>query len=245
MRRSSTFRPTKRTGHVKKDLSKDQLAGIGAVAIVYNETENLINILLSLSLQISWPLHREVTSRINGVDGKIEIAKAGLRDLGASEEMQLLVAQTLGDGGFSLLKKYRDLIIHATVLDVPVGIGLSPGKRGKSEEILLTTDALDGVFERLEICRLELLEALKITVQLRSLLKLREADDLLSSLPHLAGASGPQKLAVEQDIRAFLSQYHEHQKRRLFLPPLPEFPEAPSAAQVSAPVPDAPKTTQA
>ena len=217
-----------RTGDIRKDLTESQLAGVGSVALAYNEAEILIDILMSLALGIFTFIANDVTGRINGIDGKIEIAKKAMKLIAASDEVNKLLSETLGDGGFSLYKKYRDAVIHARILDAPAGIGLSPARRGEVQEVLLTASALNGLYDRLVIIRLELIEACNIAIRsfsdrrwtpLRALL---DPSDSKAYLP---------KRQYEQEIQACLSRYREHQKRRLLLPPLPEFPEEPPVPQ--------------
>ena len=168
MRRPLTARKGKRSGDIRKDLSETQLAGIGSIALAYNEAEVLIDILVSLVLGLLTNTAHEVTSRINGIDGKIELAKIGMRELGADENTIALLGQSLGDAGFKEYKKYRDAVVHARVLDAPTGIALSPAKRGKLDEVLLTVDALNGLYDRLALVRLELIEACNIAIRLFS-----------------------------------------------------------------------------
>jgi hypothetical protein len=47
---------------------------------------------------------------------------------------------------------------HARVLNAPAGLAQSPGKRGKTNEVLLTLGALDGLYERLALLRRELMK---------------------------------------------------------------------------------------
>ena len=42
-----------RTGNIKKDLSQKQLAGIGAVAVAYNEVEQQIDLLFFIATDLS------------------------------------------------------------------------------------------------------------------------------------------------------------------------------------------------
>ena len=225
MKRSRTERKISRTGDIRKDLSDAQLAGIGMVALAYNEAELLIDLALSLGAKIEWDMFKAITSRINGVDGKIEIAKLGFKLAGGSDEAQVLLANTLGNDGFALLKQYRDAIIHARVLDAPAGIALSPARRGKENEVLLTTDALNGVYERLALVRKELIEACRIMIKLP-----RDLPPVSTGLKQ-PRASVLMRLQNEPTIRDAIARYREHQSHRLSLPPLPEFPEEPPIPQ--------------
>lgn len=208
MKRISTNQTAKRTGIIRIDLTEKQLIGIGLVAITYNEAEILIDVLLSSLLGTSPKMSLELTSRINGIDGKIELIKLGVKDLESPASFLSLLTKSLGkegNNGFSELKKYRDGIIHARILDASLGIGLTPGKRGTIYDILLTSPALEAVAERLSIMRHELIEISNIIMKLRALV-------------------GQPKLLREQEIQQLIPLYQQHQKNRLSLAPLPEFP---------------------
>ena len=208
MKRISTNQKEMRTGIIRIDLNDGQLMGIGLVAATYNEAEIMIDVLLTNLLGLSQKMSIELTSRINGIDGKIELLKIGIRELDAPAVFQSLLSKTLGkDGksGFTELKKYRDGIIHARVTDASIGVALTPGKRGAVYDILLTEKALEAVVERNSTIRHEFVEAHRIIAKLRE----------VSGLP---------KSQREQEIQAMISLYQLHQKHRLSLPQLPEFP---------------------
>ena len=226
MKRPDRKRPTLRSGDIRKDLSQSQLAGIGSVTIAYNEVETLIDILLALSLKLHPSLPAALTSCINGVDGKVELLKVAYKALGANSSVMDALGECLGEGGFSLLKKYRDGVIHARVLDASIGIGRTIAKRGKFDEILLTTEALDGIYVRLVSIREELMVFAMITSALLSHAAVVYSGKLLKSdYPKIDRSVDKHKTDTEQDIQALLSRYRGHQKNRLSLPPLPEFPD--------------------
>jgi hypothetical protein len=228
MRRPRTVRHGKRSGDIRRDVSETQLAAIGSVALAYNEAEVLIDILISLALGLFANVAHEVTARINGMDGKIEIAKAAMREIGASEGFMGLLGDTLGGGsGFGRYKKYRDAVIHARILDAPAAIALTPGRRGKTDEVLLTVDALNGLFDRLVLVRLELIEACNVAIRLSTKLHLalvaKATIAISSDRDRAAQIADRSKSQLEQEIHEALSRYREHQKNRRSLPPLPEF----------------------
>jgi hypothetical protein len=85
----------KRTGNVRRDLSEKQLAWIGSVALEYNETELFLDLILTSSLgQID--LGHELTSRINGTEGKIEIIKRAVEKLRVEQPIRDSLAHTFG-----------------------------------------------------------------------------------------------------------------------------------------------------
>ena len=213
------------TGNIRRDLTKGQRASLGEAAIAFNEAEAVLDLLLVFVLRLGQPLGAEVTSRINGLDGKVEIAKAGMQNLQAHKDVQTLLSATLGEAGFSLLKRYRDGVIHAYGLDVPTGTARTSTKRGKAYEILMTEKALKGLYQRLVLVRNELWEACTIASTLSKL-------QLTTLIIHNAAAIHapafvhwrPTIKRSERDIRAALVRYRRHQNRRLSLPLLPEFP---------------------
>ena len=137
MKRPATDRKPKRSGDVRKDLTENQLAWIGSVALSYNEAETIVDLLLDICLSLG-NLSHDVIGRINGIEGKVELAKLAVKQLAAPEEALRLLQETLGEGGFLLLKKNRYRIIHARIIDAAAGIAKSPARRGAFEEILLT-----------------------------------------------------------------------------------------------------------
>jgi hypothetical protein len=78
---------------IRKDIPEHVLAGIGAVALAYNEAES------SFAARLQ-AVSLDIISRINGVEGKVEIIKAAFRALGASDEVQRLIAISLGQEGY-------------------------------------------------------------------------------------------------------------------------------------------------
>jgi hypothetical protein len=216
-------RQVRRTGDVEKDFTKGQLAGIGRVTLAYNEIELWIHLLFSAALGLDLDLGHHVSTRINGIDGIVEVIKTWLKHLGCPETPWHGICQILGEQEFQLLKKYRDAIIHARMQDVPAGIGVTPGKRGKREEILLTESALDGVYRRLAMMRREFPEISKIAITLRVF---RDQTPSLFEMQFLSEDYKEKSWQrVLEEAQASWTQIQEHRKQRLALPPLPEFPE--------------------
>jgi hypothetical protein len=70
MKRTYTERKThSKTGDIKRDLSSEQLAGIGAVALAYNYAESSIDRALGLALGVGHKLYLPLVTRIGGMDG--------------------------------------------------------------------------------------------------------------------------------------------------------------------------------
>ena len=223
MKRPATARVTsKRTGDVRKDLTQDQLAWIGSVALAFNEAELLLDIIVGFGFGAVTNIH-ELTSRINGVEGKIALAKIGADELKASETFKQLLSHTLGEAGLSLLKKLRDRIIHARILDATSAIAESPAQRGKFDEILLTKESLEAVYKRLDIIRNELISALKIIASLFVLERIQGAAEVAVAFGN-AETVQRKKAEIESRIQEWIARLQQYQRDRLSLPPLPEFP---------------------
>jgi hypothetical protein len=220
MKRPASDRPVKRTGDVRQDLSESQLAWIGSVALAYNETEIFLDLILTSSLGQN-DLGHELTSRINGTEGKIEIIKTAVANLKAEQSIRDSIAQTLGADGFSGLKKYRDRIIHARIRDAKNAIAHSPASRGKFEEVLLTPKALQGVYNRLVLLKVELSSILQMVIGIEVTVSMGLARSHLGISSEDPYTRAPE---TESRIQEALAQLRLCRRDRLSLQPLPEFP---------------------
>jgi hypothetical protein len=218
MKRPDTGRAVRRSGDIRRDFTRVQLAGIASVALAYNEAERSIDTILGLALSLG-NISNDVIGRINGVEGKVELTKLALREIGCPQPIRDSIAHTLGDAGFMLLKKFRDRIIHTSMVDTAAAIARSPANRGTFEEVLITVEGLEALYRRIELLRLELDEITKISAQLL-LLNSQQNETL-----NLVSGRGVPKEQIESEIQACFARYQAHQKDRLSLPPLPAFPE--------------------
>jgi hypothetical protein len=207
----SKIAPTRGFRSIKEDVSTDQLAGIGAIVLIYNYAESAINRMLPVALGLSSGVYLSVTTRINGIDGKIEILKLAAADIGLPQDMRDFLADSLGNSGFSLFKKFRDAIIHARIHDPALGYGEVIESRGKMSQVLLTAEALTILFDHIEALKDELFSFLLIFVAAREI--------------NNRASDGPETEQLALRIRDGFAQAQRHRTRRLSLPPLPEFPE--------------------
>jgi hypothetical protein len=182
---------TGRTGDLKQDLSHDQLAEIGAVAIAYNHTEIMIDRMLAIALNLTVHMHRQVTSRINGVENKIDILKLALSDLEIPERTQNLIADALGNGAFKRLKSYRDAVVHARILDQTRQLGELIERQGKHSEVLLSVEALSRLYDNLVCLQMELASYALIIHHSKLMLDLAEHDPERARAPAEASPTRP------------------------------------------------------
>ena len=142
------------------------------------------------------------------MDGKIDLLKLAAADVNLPCELRSDLAESLGY--FGTLKTYRDGVIHARVLDAVLGIGEVVERRARHSEVLLTTDALNSLYNHLNAVAFELADWILIWYQIRQLLNC-EADD-------------PAREQFAEALLSACSQYRSHQTQRQSLPPLPKFP---------------------
>ena len=75
---------------IKRDIPQKQLAAIGALALAYNEVEATIDKLFFASTDLPEHLQLEISTRIGGIDGTLEIIKtAAKKFLTETEQRQL------------------------------------------------------------------------------------------------------------------------------------------------------------
>jgi hypothetical protein len=203
-----------RYGLARRNLSADQLAHIGAIALTYNDVEELIDQLTGTSIGAPFDDH-QVVSRINGIDGKIALIKLALAHFGGDTVEVRAFADSLGNAGFSELKKYRDGVVHSRVFNASASIGKVAERKGARSEVLLVKEALEGLLARLELLWHEL-DELTVVLAVRRRL--------------YSGANDDQhKAQLEERLRDAMVQHQSHRSQRLSLAPLPEFPAEPEA----------------
>jgi hypothetical protein len=199
-----------RTSNPFDNLSLDQLSYIGAVVMKYNDVEALVGDICAAGLRI--PIrNEEVLTRINGVEGRAALVKLTARHWGFTDDEMALLCDALGEGGFSGLKKWRDGVVHARMLDINSSVGRLTQKQGVTEDVLLSLDALKGLFRRLELMRAELWRFMLI-VQRKARIGATEISD-------------QHRERLEQEIQAEWVQVREFRNQRRLLPPMPEWPE--------------------
>lgn len=202
---------TVRTGDIKRDLSQGQLAGIGAVAVAYNYAEAVIDKMLTQVTGVRGDIGVHLMSRINGVDGKIELIKMKAVELNLADDVRRGLSEALGEGGFKLIKGYRDAIIHARVLDSNLELGEVILKRGRRHEILLSEKALFILYDTISLLTKEL-------VDLQSILSIAYFKD------HPPAPGDLERAQLERAIQENFVRSQQHRTSRLSLQPLPEFP---------------------
>jgi hypothetical protein len=202
------------TGDIKRDLTTNQLAGIGAVAMAWNSVESFVDAMLLAGLGLQARIGLDVIARINVFDAKFALIKSvGKARLGISEEHCEDLWKALDDAlqGAKELKGHRDAVIHSQLIDPGEAMGQVVKREGEYD-VLLSQEALDGLYDRLIAVRDELRAVCMVFLTLHEAIK---GD----------GQVDPNTLLRGGTVRAYVSQAQEHRKARLSLRPLPKFPQ--------------------
>lgn len=110
------FRSGKRFGLALMNFTKEQLAGIGGVAVAYYAVEELVDDMV----RIGWRLDfdpKEILARIGGIDGKFHLIKHAAKVWEMPEDLREALGAIFSDAEFGLYRKWRDGVIHARPRD--------------------------------------------------------------------------------------------------------------------------------
>lgn len=194
---------------MRREIPQKQLAAIGALALAFNEVEATLDRMFFLVTLLPEHLQWEVSTRIGGIDGKIEIIKRGAKPL-LDESDWLTLTDALGENGFKLLKSYRDGVIHVRHLNAATSVGIKVDSRAQLFDFLVRQDALEAGINLADALQRELGAANAL---------LRTTTSLSNSVP-----DDPERASAEVLTIAFRAQFHKHRSARQALPPFPEFP---------------------
>jgi hypothetical protein len=209
-----------RTGDLEQDLTPEQFGLIGRIAMAYNETELLVQIIYGICYGVSSAISDEFISRTNGLDSTVWLSRKAISEFKSLTPNTDEFEQSLTY--FLELKKYRDAVIHSRMFHVPTGIGKGSLQKGSRSEVLLTVEALKGLYDRFVHLRHELIQLMIILIYLYQVHAVKK----YGALP-----PDQQKIFTEPTLRGALAQYQEHRAHRLALKPLPTFPDLSVAEQ--------------
>lgn len=194
-------------------MGQEHLALFGAVGIAWNDLEGALDTALGAATGLPEPMWSEVTSRINGFDGKCALLKRCCKIIrGMTDEHLRLVEDTLGAA--QTHKRFRDGVVHAKILDPSAPTAPTFERRGNVGEVLVTEEALKNLYERIEWVRAEIECVLKLFTAL---------DD------YEAADTEDEKQSAELRAKSWIPRLQKYQHQRKSLPPLPKFPQEPEA----------------
>lgn len=209
MRRKSTGPKEASTAfNILSDISSERLQKFGAIMIVWNYIETFLDANLGLALRIDIQMFPHVSSRVNGIDGKIAIIKESILLAQPKEHTRILLSKTLN--AVQAYKKYRDGIVHVKISNPSAEVADTIQRQGIADEVLISQAALDAVFNRLSLVGLEMNELFKI-------LHHCAMGDLVSD--------AAEKTRHAELAEQALVQLQSLQTEREALPPPPKFPD--------------------
>lgn len=196
---------------IKRDLSSEQLAGIGAVAIAWNEIEFMLDVALYSGEELEASCLQDDLPR-RRLDDKIRHARK------AADRWRLpadyLKSIELTACAFSDLKDLRNAVVHSRVFDTQHGIGHRITAKGKVQEILLTTKALEWLYQQLIALCFELRCILAIFDLVRT-----------AELAEQAGIVALGEIGSLPAVRSWLAKLNQMHRDRENLGPAPSFPQ--------------------
>jgi hypothetical protein len=209
-RPKNTPLPSSVIGDIKKEVPQPQLAAIGALALAFNEVEANLDRLFFVVTGLEDHLQLEISTRIYGIDGKIEIISQGAKKI-LHEQDWLQLTEAMGKGFFGLQKTYRDLVMHARHINPATWVGVKVDRQADVYDFLLDEKTLKIAYDLVVVLRKEFDEVVA----------------LIYGLKQLNISGGPGKVHLEAKIAGHQVQYRHYRTERLRLPQMPKFPEEP------------------
>lgn len=226
MRRKTTSQDHRwREYDIKKDIKPERLAAIGALNVAWNDIEGAIDVCTCLAMEAPYPLWLDLTSRINGLDGKFAIIKKSAREhIRFPEKVATAICATIE--AIAEHKTFRDSVIHARIIDPDEDVAPANASKGTQYEVIVSQKALDSLFDRLSCLQNEIDDVLHL-FHFRCVV-------LRASRTGQSGVAGdPDAARALRSIPFYFAQLQEHQKHRQSLAPLPSFPLKPPVPPAS------------
>lgn len=136
------------TGVFEKDISREQLAGIGEAAVRFNHVENGLEAALVCAMRLGNDVGWEIVRKFSSIENKITALRLIIADydrnvLAYGDEKDVIgtIAKETLDA-ISTYKRYRDSVVHCRLHNGPDGIALKNAK-GKPVGVLITAEALE------------------------------------------------------------------------------------------------------
>ncbi len=194
---------------VKKDFSIDQLAGIGAVVMVWNELEFMLDCALysgeelpAECLQDDLPKRR--------LDEKVRQVGQAAEKWGLPETFFASIRASAK--AFSDLKNYRNAVVHSRIYDSSTAICSRITRFGGIEEVLITPQSLNWLYEQIAILRYEMRCVIAVFDLVRT-----------TAIGERVGMFAPNELDPIPEASEWVSQIDECRQKRVLLGVAPNF----------------------
>jgi hypothetical protein len=168
---------------------------------------------MCLSMRAPPPLWPDIRSRIYGYDSKVGIINRAMHgSLRLPKNLQQLINDTISAVG--QWKTYRDAVVHAKISDPKSIIAEGQIKKGDFQEVLVSKDALNGLYDRIVGTEQEMRDVLAI---------FHATAYAKRFMPY--PISDQDRQQAEQAIPGYVARLRALQKKRQSLQPLPKFPD--------------------
>jgi hypothetical protein len=215
------LRPKRFEFDPEKAYKKKQLAKMGALSIAWNQVESSIDWLGSWILFPASPFYLKLEAQdVISFSGKVALLRACATNAKLlNDEAKRCIKLTLD--GVLECRTYRNAVIHSHIYDHKKGIASYTAENGKPYQVMVSYEALSGLYDRLVLLKRELME---IDLLLRMEL---EPTAIKMISPTTGQPEFDQRRALlERGVPNTTRQVLHHQKERRSLPPLPLFPDA-------------------
>jgi len=203
-------KPGRRPEDPKEAYTQEQLAEVGAIALIWNQIDNFLNFLIYIALQPPLYMLWEVGRRLRGTHAKIELLRiAAERSKLLNDEARECIKYTLD--GVVECNRHRDKLIHSFPFDTDKGIVSAFKHHTDIVQMLVKTGALSGLYQRMKLILDELRE-------IDLLYRLADEDGARAVYPE---ERDPLERRRIRDVPMQTAQAQARQSKRKALPPLP------------------------
>src|SRR5579885_2177985 len=158
--RDLSLRPARFEFDIEKAYTQEQLAKIGAIALIWDRIEDRVQFLMLITFEHSFPsfgLWLEFQKSISKLERRIELLRK------FADESKILSDQARNSikAAFDAVleyRKYRNAIVHSSVFDHKKGIATHIDHSHKPWQVLVTIDALKTFYDNLVALDSELME---------------------------------------------------------------------------------------
>lgn len=214
MRREKTeYVPIGRFYSVRKEIGGKRLQLLGSIAMNYTFIEDMTDSLLHAALRLHPEFHYEISSRINGTEGKVAILNKVLSINVVLDDQD---GKSFKDSLATIIqcKLFRDSIIHALVIDPKDDFALSAPNRGASSyKFAFSSQYLSQINLFLQAFLQELIYVYRI---MEGEYFIQDDFDVVNE--H-GGSVSPEKTRSSKRFRQSMAQYRRSRSRRQALLP--------------------------
>lgn len=198
-----------------ESVPQDTLALVGAICLEWNFIEDIFDRLVSEVAGIRYEFAAEITSRINGFEGKKQVVVKGLDGYSILQSDDVEAIKSAIAHAFRL-KQCRDNLVHARLYDPSETIVGTFTKHGSKQETLFERGYLSDLYNHLRAMSDEIVAIYRLLDQFS-----------FRNYPFEDDVCDPVQLRSTPKFLDLHAQVAGHRAQRLALPQLPVFRDEP------------------